>query len=381
MAHSKQYDYIIIGNGIAGFHLALALSQDPFFNNKQIALIDKSQKTVNDKTISFWEQGTGKWDSIVIKSWNEALIFTNKKELTLKLHPYAYKTIHALDFYNKAKQELSKQTNFHFIIDQVLSVENSKQPKVKTVNNSYEAKHIFDSRIPEDYFSESNNHTKVIQHFKGWIIETETPVFKTDQFTMMDYRLKDGDQTTFTYVLPLSSTRALVEFTYFTPTLVDEATYDSYIKQYISSLLKIESYSISETEGGNIPMTSFPFEKYSTKHITKIGTAAGWVKGSTGYSFKHTEKKVAAIVTNLKAGNTPSKNLFRHKYKFYDKIFLKVLHDENDKGEWIFEQFYAKNSVEAMFKFLDEESTLIEELKIMKSLFSLAFIKAFFKTL
>ena len=57
------------------------------------------------------------------------------------------------------------------------------------------------------------------------------------------------------------------------------------------------------------------------------------------------------------------------------------MNDENEKGEWIFEQFYSKNSIEAMFKFLDEESSLIEELKIMKSLFSLAFIKAFFKTL
>ena len=58
---------------------------------------------------------------------------------------------------------------------------------------------------------------------------------------------------------------------------------------------------------------------------------------------------------------------------------MKVLHDENNKGELIFEQFYAKNSVEAMFKFLDEESTILEDLKIMKSLFSLSFIKAFFK--
>ena len=41
MAHSKQYDYIIIGNGLAGFQLALALSKDSFFNDKQIALIDK----------------------------------------------------------------------------------------------------------------------------------------------------------------------------------------------------------------------------------------------------------------------------------------------------------------------------------------------------
>ena len=33
---------------------------------------------------------------------------------------------------------------------------------------------------------------------------------------MMDYRLKDGEQTTFTYVLPFSKKEALVEFTYFT---------------------------------------------------------------------------------------------------------------------------------------------------------------------
>ena len=381
MAHSKQYDYIIIGNGLAGFQLALSLSQDAFFNNKQIALIDKSHKTENDKTWSFWEKGSGKWESIVSKTWSKALFYSSKKKLNLELAPYTYKTIHALDFYTKAKQALQEKTNFDFIIEDVLSVENSKLPMVLTANNSYRAKHVFDSRITEDYFLESNNFTKIIQHFKGWIIETDVPTFNPDQFTMMDYRLKDGEQTTFTYVLPLSTKKALVEFTYFTPTLVDEPTYDRYIKQYISNLLKIDAYSIVETESGSIPMTNFPFETYSTKYITKIGTAGGWVKGSTGYSFKHSEKKVALIIANLKANNTPSKNLFKQKYKFYDKIFLKVLNDENEKGEWIFERFYSKNSVESMFKFLDEESSLFEELKIMKSLFSLAFIKAFFKTL
>jgi len=34
-----------------------------------------------------------------------------------------------------------------------------------------------------------------------------------------------------------------------------------------------------------------------------------------------------------------------------------------------------------MFKFLDEDSSFFEELKIMQSLFSFSFIKAFFKTL
>ena len=128
-------------------------------------------------------------------------------------------------------------------------------------------------------------------------------------------------------------------------------------------------------------MTDFPFENESSKHITKIGTAAGWVKGSTGYSFKHTEKKVSKIIENLKLNFRTTKDLNNKKYQFYDAIFLKVLKDENDKGEWVFEQFYSKNSVETMFKFLDEDSSFFEELKIMQSLFSFSFIKAFFKTL
>ena len=128
-------------------------------------------------------------------------------------------------------------------------------------------------------------------------------------------------------------------------------------------------------------MTNFRFEKYSKKNITKIGTAGGWVKGSTGYSFKHTEKKVLSIINNLKNNLEPSYKIFQKKHKFYDKVFLKVLHDENHKGEWIFSQFYSKNPLERIFKFLDEETSFTEELKIMKSLFSFSFIKAFFKTL
>ena len=128
-------------------------------------------------------------------------------------------------------------------------------------------------------------------------------------------------------------------------------------------------------------MTNFDFNAFNTKGITKIGTAGGWVKPSSGYSFKHTEKKIKILIENIKSNKVPSANLFQNKYRFYDKIFLKVLKDENHKGEWIFGRFYERNSVQTMFRFLDEESSLFEELKIMASLFSLSFIKALFKTL
>jgi lycopene beta-cyclase len=380
---NKHFDYIIIGSGLSGLQLALALAEDSFFSDKQIAIIDKDDKTTNDKTWCFWEKGTGKWNHLVHATWDNAYIYSSKKTINLNLDSYQYKMLRAIDFYKDVTSKLSKKDNIHFIIDDVILVEEKQDfITVSTASNSYKSEHVFDSRIHPSFYSESNKYINVIQHFKGWIIETEHSVFNnTDTFTMMDYRLKDGEQTTFMYVLPISEKKALVEFTYFTPNTVEDTIYDTFLKQYISEILEINSYNITETEKGSIPMTDFPFEKYSTEKITKIGTAGGWVKGSTGYSFKHTEKKVNRIIINLKQGINPSSGLINKRFKFYDKVFLKVLHDENEKGEWLFECFYSKNSIDTMFRFLDEDSTVWEELKIMYSLFSFSFIKAFFKTL
>ncbi|MEM5564192.1 lycopene cyclase family protein [Psychroserpens sp. AS72] len=381
MTTPSHFDFIIIGNGLAGLQLALKLASETCFDNKKIALIDPSEKSTNDKTWSFWETEPSQWNAIIHKSWNKASIITSKKTTNLNLKPYSYKTIRAIDFYTEAKAQLNLKDNIYFIVELVTSAIEKDEVTVTTTNNSYTATHVFDSRVPKDFSSEKGNSITIVQHFKGLVIKTETNVFDEDKVTMMDYRLKDGNQTTFTYVLPFSKTEALVEFTYFTEQTVAESVYDDYIKTYIKAYLKIDSYSILETETGQIPMTNYNFSKFNTKKITKIGTGGGWVKGSTGYSFKNTEKKVAIIIDNLKAGRIPSKGLFQRKYKFYDKVFLKVLKDDNHKGEWIFESFYAKNSVQTMFRFLDEDSTFGEELKIMMSLFSWSFIKAFFKTL
>ena len=381
MMSYTHFDYIIIGNGLAGLQLALQFASDSFFNDKKIALIDPSEKNNNDKTWSFWETHPSQWDAIVHKSWQQATIKTSKKTIALNLQPYTYKTIRAIDFYNHAKTKLNQYKNIQFILETVENVEETSQVLVKTDKDIYTASHVFDSRIPEDFFKSASKHNSIQQHFKGWIIKTDKPTFDKDAIVMMDYRLKDGEQTTFTYVLPFSETEALVEFTYFTEDIVNETVYDHFIKIYIEKFLKIDTYTITETEKGIIPMTDFPFEDFNTKYVTKIGTGGGWAKGSTGYSFKHTEKKAALIIANLKANKNPSHQLFKRRFKFYDTVFLKVLKDENHKGEWIFQQFYDKNSTQTMFRFLDEESSFNEELKIMGSLFSWSFIKAFFKTL
>ena len=375
----QKFDYIIIGGGLAGLQLAYAISKDPFFQDLKIAIIDPSNKEINDKTWCFWEKGIGKWDDIITSSWKQGAFISTEASIDLDLAPYSYKMLRSIDFYNFIRSTLKNKSNFQFILDEIGEID-EEQTTAIGLKNKYTATHIFDSRIDSGYL-EDKNCTKIFQHFKGWHIKSKTPIFNKSTFTMMDFRIKFPDSTSFTYVLPLNDFEALIEYTFFTPFLTEDSIYDTYLEKYIKDILKVEEYEIISTEKGVIPMTDYNFHKTSTPKVTKIGTAGSWVKGSTGYSFKHTEKKVAQLIQNLKSGEDPSSGLLNARSRWYDAIFLDVLNRNNELGEQLFTKFYTKNTPQEIFKYLDEETNMAEELKIMFSLYDPEFVRSFFRKL
>ena len=372
---ASDFDFAIIGSGLAGLQLALRFAEEKEFKFKKIALINPVEKNKNDRTWCFWEKGSGRWDSILHKKWGKGEIFAQDEKVDLELSPYTYKMIRGIDFYEYCFEKINSAHNIQFIQDEIKSVKQQEKLLVEGKEGNYAAHKIFDSRIPLDFFQE-DNFTRIVQHFKGYRIKTEKPLFDDTKFRMMDYRLKYKDSTSFIYILPFSETKALVEFTFFTPFMVEEKVYDERLKKYISDYLKVENYTIEETEQGKIPMTDFPFWDYSSKNWIKIGTAAGWVKASSGYAFKNTENKIKKLVENLKREKENPTPVSAKRFRWYDSVFLKVLEQNNEIGEWLFHRFYKKHKPQKLFRFLDEESTVLEELQIIASLYSKAFINA-----
>ncbi|PTX42243.1 lycopene beta-cyclase [Christiangramia gaetbulicola] len=376
---TPDYYYVIVGGGMAGLQLASRINNDIFFRGKKIAIIEPDDKSINDKTWCFWEKGAGAWDHLTTKTWQKGKFISSEINKDLDLAPYTYKMLRSLDFYEHVKSDLEASGDIVFIKDEITAID----PVTRTAKGKeqdYTATHFFDSRPPKDY-KKSENATLIYQHFKGWYIKTEEDIFDPESFTMMDYRINYKDSASFTYVLPLSANEALVEFTFFTPFLTNEKTYDKYLNRYIREILKVTSFEIIEEEIGMIPMTDYPFHEKSTGKITKIGTAGGWVKASSGYSFKNTERKIDLLIQNIKSGRRPSKELFNKKFQKYDSIFLEVLSNRNDLGESLFTKFYTRNSIQDIFRFLDEETSFSEDIKIMLSLYHPEFLKAFFKKL
>lgn len=363
---TTSYDIAIIGAGAAGLHLAMAMCKDDYFKDQSILLLDKDDKNKNDRTWCFWEKGAGQWDHLLAKSWKSGWFFAEDKAIELSLAPYAYKMLPAIEFYNNAKKIIQASPNISWQKENVNAViATDAHFTINGQQSIYQATYVFDSRIPQEFHEEKGKATFLLQPFKGWFIETNEDYFETDQFTMMDYRLLWKDTTSFTYVLPITKRKALIEYTFFTPRLIEEAAYDQMLKKYIREILKIKDYKILEVEQGVIPMSNFPFEKYNRPNHIRIGTAGGWVKPSSGYAFKNCEKKAATVVQNFKNGIAPDKGLINKRFRLYDAVLLDVLYRKNELGPSIFLGMYGKNPIQDIFAFLDEESKLGTDIKML----------------
>lgn len=376
----KIYDYAIIGAGAAGLHLSIAMLEEAWFDNKSILLLEKSDKTINDKTWSFWEKGTGNWDGILKKSWRQGTFRDQEKIIPLYLSPYLYKTLHSIDFYQYCKEKIKQSKQIHWIKEEVVDITQEVPLQIKGKKQVYKAKQVFDSRM-ESTKVNTKKYAYLAQHFKGWEIKTEHPIFNPDSFVMMDYRIRKKHATSFTYVLPYSATHALVEYTLFTPTIEEHEDYDLPLKQYISDCLQIENYTIIKEEFGVIPMTSNPYHQASQGNVFKIGTAGSWVKPSSGYAFKNIERCAQQLVKNMKQQKELSHQLLHPKFRFYDAILLTVLEQQNHLGPSIFADMFCNNSIQQIFKFLDEETSLLEDLSIINSFQYAPFLKGLFQYL
>ena len=141
------------------------------------------------------------------------LIFTQALEkLFMDFSEYNYKTLNSSKFKEYVKRKIKK--NFKFINDTVLKIRENKNKLVVVEIKNYQAKHIFDSRLPGGVHKEIKKHTYLKQHFLGWVIKLmKKNLIKNHLFlwiTELEIKIIQ-----LLYVLPFKKNEALIEHTYF----------------------------------------------------------------------------------------------------------------------------------------------------------------------
>ena len=325
--------------------------------------------------------------------------------------------IQGIDFYNAVLKEAKTKSNIHFqeatilnisVIDAssaslagssiaIVNTNNSnKRAKVEWEGSAAKGNYVFSSLLPfqmnqlataavysnslQSGTSSNKQAPFLWQHFKGRVVQFDTPVFNKAIAKLMDFNVPQQGATAFMYQLPLNEKEALVEYTIFSENVLDIAEYDKVLDAYLATAFPGSTYIIKHDEIGAIPMTQI--ELASTQApIYTIGALGAAIKASTGYAFQFIQEQCKNIATQLERGLPIQTKVHNTRHQFYDAVLLHVLFYHKMEGAEIFKRIFDKNEAATVFKFLSNTSTIMEDIKIMRSLPTSIFLPAAIKVL
>lgn len=217
----------------------------------------------------------------------------------------------------------------------------------------------------------------MLQHFRGWRIRTSTAMFDPGVATMMDFRVDQLDGICFVYVLPYSNNEALVECTVFSASVWSTELYDSRLKTYIADIIGASDYEVVATEVGIIPMTDrMPQRQHGPSWIA-IGTAGGLTKPTTGYTVARCVRDAEHMMREYqRTGVFTVPAAPPRRFRWYDQLLLRIIRDEPHEVPKILWTLFSRNPIEQILRFLDEGTSLADEVKIFWSLPWRPFLRA-----
>lgn len=372
----KQYDFVFAGGGLAGLSLAHHMLQSSLRGSSML-LIDRADKTRNDRTWCFWSDQPTLFDQIVSHTWKRLEFIGDHFQKQFDLQNYSYKMIRGIDLYTFAHECLSAASNVEFLHGEVERIDERANGASVFVNGErIAARWVFDSRFSLAHLRlEPKRFHTLCQYFRGWFIETPRNSFNLGCATFMDFRAQQKDEMRFFYLLPLSPTRALVEFVTQSP-----AAFDRELRAYLETVLGIRNYRILEREGGVNPMTDFRFARQASAHVTNIGIRGGRIKPTSGYAFTRIQRDSAAIVKSLERFGVPFHvPADSGYYRLCDTLMLDIMQHRGEQIRPLFTTLFKNNPIERILHFLDEAATLAENLKLIASLPPKLFFQALFR--
>ena len=371
---TTKVDYLFSGAGASATLLLLNMEKQGLLQDKKILIIDPDTKHNNDKTYCFWSEQneplTLLCRNLISHQWDEVSVNRNIKESLL---PKKYFHISSIDVYKELRRIIN-QYNFQRIegsVIEMITIENGV--KVITDSSVWESSLVFDSRPPK-YLPPKNDDTHLLQSFIGYVITTDDPILNTNCMDLMDFNVDQLGATQFMYVLPLGEGKMLVELTRFGIEAITQKEANSVLDLYITQ--RFGNYQILDIEIGCIPMSTADISVESLPGVIAIGGRAGAVKPSTGYAFKNMFNHAERLADSLKRNIKPAVITDSSRFRFYDRLLLLILTKQPFQGKPIFEALFKKNEIKNVFLFLDEKTTLIQDIRIFLTLPIKPFLKA-----
>jgi lycopene beta-cyclase len=372
---TKRLDLAIIGGGCAGLSLARELAQRQ--TPQSVIIFEPRTHYQDDRSWCFWAPRQHALSHLVSHTWTGWLFGRyaqpNEKRGSAS-HPYQY--IRSSDFYQDCWTTIEQCPAIESRLGTtVLKLERHLDGwRIETDRDCLFAKHVIDTRPPSP---QQLAQTTLYQCFLGVEIELSDEI-TIDHSTielMTDMRVVNDDYC-FTYLLPFSKNRILIEHTIFSAHPVTAEN----LQHPLNLLLEkrgLNTASIIRTEHAILPM-GLPVDK---TELPRAGIGGGALRPSSGYGFMRIQRWAKECATqfseqSILSPHTDSGFFLTH----MDQLFLKVLRRQPQLTPTLFQQLLGQSDTERFIRFMNDEAHFFDYLNIVSSLPKTPFIKTLFST-
>ena len=361
-------DVALVGGGGAASLVLAALGRERL-PGLRVAVVDPVHKRGQDRTWAFWGAPGTFLDPLLSAAWDAVDVVTTGGRRTLPLHPLRYAMLRSSPLYELAGEAAERMGAARITAaagrlddsgDRVVISGPDGEPLIR-------ADWVLDSRPrPPD----RPGRTSWLQHFRGWWLEADRPVFEAGRAVLMDFRTPQPSRgVSFGYVLPVSDRFALVEYTEFSPAVLTGDAYDTALRGYARLLgLDLSALRVREVEDGVIPMTDGVFGARPSPRVVRLGTAGGATRPSTGFTFTAMARQADRIARELAAGRPPLPGPpYPPRHRWMDAVQLRALDRGLVDGVAFFNRLFDRNPPDRVLRFLDGTTSVAEDLTLMST--------------
>lgn len=373
---TKRVDLAIIGGGCAGLSLARALAYRQ--TSQSIIILEPRTHYQDDRSWCFWSTPEHALSPLVSQRWSTWRFGQLGQPVETKsstLHPYQY--IRSADFYLDCWEKIAQCPSIASSLGtSVLNVNQQDDGwHIETTQESFFATQVIDTRPPSPrHFAQST----LYQCFLGAEIQLGQGI-NTDHSVlelMTDMRVQDGEFC-FTYLLPLTQDRLLIELTLFAsrPYAKEELT------EAFNQLLLTRGLAqadILRMEYGNLPM-GLPNHRGDPP---RAGLGGGALRPSSGYGFLRIQRWAEQCAEHYcKQGTVIPQTLSGFWLQKMDQLFLAVIQTQPSLAPTLFNKLLGKTQTERFIRFMNDRASLIDYLHIVLCLPKKPFIQTLLSSL
>ena len=380
----NDVDLLILGGGCAGLSLAMQLTR--FEKHMPTTLIlEQRARYENDRTWCFWGNEKTPFAALSAHQWRAVSVAKADQVVRVECADAAYQMLAAEQFYSAAATALSKAPGIQLQMDSpVLSEPQLKDGRwhFQTPKGAFSAAMVVDTRPAAPV---SNDAALMWQSFYGQEIDCSQPVFEPGCAELMSFSSARPDCVAFTYVLPTSSTRALVEFTVFAVKPQSAHALSADLASAIEQRVKGAVFSVLRSEQGVLPMgltpalTALGGHDHASTYV-RVGLFAGAARPATGYAFQRIQRWATDCAARIAGGGSPvahAKDPWL--LAWMDSLFLRVIQRQPQLAPHMFMDIFSHVDSQRVIRFLSDQGRLSDYAAIVLALPFRPFLRQLFR--